>query len=80
MSSATRQEHDLSQRVMASSNASIIGSDEKSARTNSVAAAINELGAATQEIARNAADASKHASGASEQADDGRKVVEQTIL
>jgi len=64
---------------MASSNASIIGSDEQSARTNSVAAAINELGAATQEIARNAADASQHASGASEQADDGRQVVEQTI-
>ncbi|MBW4976597.1 hypothetical protein KZZ08_23640, partial [Roseovarius mucosus] len=62
------------------SNASIIGSDEQSARTNSVAAAINELGAATQEIARNAADASQHASGASEQADDGRKVVEKTIL
>ncbi|PHX37850.1 chemotaxis protein [Pseudomonas sp. NZIPFR-PS2] len=80
VSSATRQVHDLSQRVMASSNASIIGSDEQSARTNSVAAAINELGAATQEIARNAADASQHASGASEQADDGRKVVEQTIL
>ena len=79
VSSATRQDHDLSQRVMASSNASIIGSDEQSARTNSVAAAINELGAATQEIARNAADASQHASGASEQADDGRKVVEQTI-
>lgn len=79
VSSATRQVHDLSQRVMTSSNASIIGSDEQSARTNSVAAAINELGAATQEIARNAADASQHASGASEQADDGRKVVEQTI-
>ena len=80
VSSATRQVHDLSQRVMASSNASIVGSDEQSARTNSVAAAINELGAATQEIARNAADASQHASGASEQADDGRQVVEQTIL
>ena len=80
VSSATRHVHDLSQRVMASSNASIVGSDEQSARTNSVAAAINELGAATQEIARNAADASQHASGASEQADDGRQVVEQTIL
>ena len=80
VSSATRQVHDLSQRVMASSNASIVGSDEQSARTNSVAAAINELGAATQEIARNAADASQHASGASEQADDGRQVVEKTIL
>ncbi|MFC3945543.1 HAMP domain-containing protein [Pseudomonas gingeri NCPPB 3146 = LMG 5327] len=80
VSSATRQVHDLSQRVMSSSNASIIGSDEQSARTNSVAAAINQLGAATQEIARNAADASQHASGASEQADDGRQVVERTIL
>lgn len=80
VSSATRQVHDLSQRVMASSNASIVGSDEQSARTNSVAAAINQLGAATQEIARNAADASQHASGASEQADDGRQVVEKTIL
>ncbi|UVK98956.1 methyl-accepting chemotaxis protein [Pseudomonas sp. B21-048] len=80
VSSATRQVHDLSQRVMASSNASILGSDEQSARTNSVAAAINQLGAATQEIARNAADASQHASGASEQADDGRQVVEKTIL
>ncbi|QXI28693.1 methyl-accepting chemotaxis protein [Pseudomonas vanderleydeniana] len=79
VSSATRQVHDLSQRVMNSSNASIIGSDEQSARTNSVAAAINQLGAATQEIARNAADASEHASGASEQADDGRQVVERTI-
>ena len=79
VSSVTRQVHDLSERVMSSSNASIVGSDEQSARTNSVAAAINELGAATQEIARNAADASQHASGASEQADDGRKVVEQTI-
>ncbi len=79
VSSATRQVHDLSQRVMNSSNASIIGSDEQSARTTSVAAAINQLGAATQEIARNAADTSQHASGASEQADDGRQVVERTI-
>ncbi|WP_017902379.1 methyl-accepting chemotaxis protein [Pseudomonas asplenii] len=79
VSSATRQVHDLSQRVMNSSNASIIGSDEQSARTNSVAAAINQLGAATQEIARNAADASQQASGASEQAEDGRQVVERTI-
>lgn len=80
VSSATRQVHELSERVMSSSNASIVGSDEQSARTNSVAAAINELGAATQEIARNAADASQQASGASEQADDGRQVVEKTIL
>nr|WP_285863156.1 methyl-accepting chemotaxis protein [Pseudomonas sp. BGr12]MDL2421855.1 methyl-accepting chemotaxis protein [Pseudomonas sp. BGr12] len=79
VSSATRQVHDLSERVMSASNASIIGSEEQSMRTNSVAAAINELGAATQEIARNAADASQHASGASEQANDGRQVVEATI-
>ena len=79
VSSATRQVHDLSERVMSASNASIIGSEEQSMRTNSVAAAINELGAATQEIARNAADASQHASGASEQANDGRQVVEETI-
>ncbi|PWB30427.1 chemotaxis protein [Pseudomonas sp. SDI] len=79
VSSATRQVHDLSERVMAASNASIIGSEEQSMRTNSVAAAINELGAATQEIARNAADASQHASGASDQANDGRQVVEETI-
>ena len=58
VSSATRHVHDLSQRVMASSNASIVGSDEQSARTNSVAAAINQLGAATQEIARNVQQAS----------------------
>ncbi|MDD0973987.1 methyl-accepting chemotaxis protein [Pseudomonas sp. TNT2022 ID681] len=79
VSSATRQVHDLSERVMAASNASIIGSEEQSMRTNSVAAAINELGAATQEIARNAADASQHASGASDQANDGRQVVQETI-
>ncbi|MDF2488818.1 MAG: pctB [Pseudomonas sp.] len=79
VSSVTRQVHDLSERVMSASNASITGSEEQSMRTNSVAAAINQLGAATQEIARNAADASQHASGASEQANDGRQVVEQTI-
>ncbi|GAB7528559.1 methyl-accepting chemotaxis protein [Pseudomonas sp. 3A(2025)] len=79
VSSATLQVHDLSQRVVESSNSSIIGFDEQSARTNSVAAAINELGAATQEIARNASDASVQASEAREQAEDGRRVVEQTI-
>ncbi|WP_411828332.1 methyl-accepting chemotaxis protein [Pseudomonas monteilii] len=66
VSSATRLVHDLSEKVVSASNASITGSEEQSMRTNSVAAAINELGAATQEIARNAADASQHASGASE--------------
>ncbi|MBF8780930.1 methyl-accepting chemotaxis protein [Pseudomonas fulva] len=79
VSSATRLVHDLSERVMSASNASISGSEEQSLRTSSVAAAINQLGAATQEIARNAADASQQASGASEQAHDGRKVVEQSI-
>ncbi|MFR0672131.1 methyl-accepting chemotaxis protein [Enterobacterales bacterium AW_CKDN230030176-1A_HGKHYDSX7] len=79
VSSATRLVHDLSEKVMSASNASIIGSEEQSLRTNSVAAAINQLGAATQEIARNAADASQHASGASEQAHDGRRVVEESI-
>ena len=79
VASATRQVHDLSERVMSASNASIIGSEEQSLRTNSVAAAINELGAATQEIARNAADASQHASGGSDQANDGRQVMQETI-
>ncbi|MCV4261899.1 methyl-accepting chemotaxis protein [Pseudomonas capsici] len=79
VSSATVQVHDLSRRVVESSNASITGFDEQSARTNSVAAAINELGAATQEIARNASDASAQASEAREQAEDGRIVVEKTI-
>jgi methyl-accepting chemotaxis protein len=79
VSSATRLVHDLSEKVVSASNASINGSEEQSMRTNSVAAAINELGAATQEIARNAADASQHASGASEQAHGGREVVEEAI-
>jgi methyl-accepting chemotaxis protein len=79
VSSATRLVHDLSEKVVNASNASIIGSEEQSMRTNSVAAAINQLGAATQEIARNAADASQHASGASDQAQGGREVVEQAI-
>lgn len=79
VSSATRLVHDLSEKVVHASNASIIGSEEQSMRTNSVAAAINQLGAATQEIARNAADASQHASGASEQANDGRQVVDDAI-
>ena len=79
VASATRQVHDLAVRVMTSSNASIAGSDEQSARTESVAAAINELGAAAQEIARNAADASNQASAASEHANDGKQVMERTI-
>ncbi|EAN8120906.1 methyl-accepting chemotaxis protein, partial [Salmonella enterica] len=48
VSSATRLVHDLSEKVVHASNASIIGSEEQSMRTNSVAAAINQLGAATQ--------------------------------
>ncbi|MEJ6655022.1 MAG: methyl-accepting chemotaxis protein [Pseudomonas sp.] len=79
VASATRQVHDLAVRVMTSSNASIAGSDEQSARTESVAAAINELGAAAQEIARNASDASNQASAASEHADEGKQVMERTI-
>ncbi|HGY9625072.1 TPA: methyl-accepting chemotaxis protein McpA [Pseudomonas putida] len=79
VSSATGLVHDLSEKVVHASNASIIGSEEQSMRTNSVAAAINQLGAATQEIARNAADASQHASGASDQANDGRQVVDDAI-
>ncbi len=79
VSSATRLVHDLSEKVVSASNASISGSEEQSMRTNSVAAAINQLGAATQEIARNAADASQHASGASDQAHDGRQVVDDAI-
>ncbi len=79
VSAVTGQVHQLSGRVTASSNASIMGSEEQSARTSSVAAAINELGAAAQEIARNAADASLHASGASDQAHGGRKIVDQAI-
>ena len=79
VASATHLVHDLSQRVEQSSNSSILGFDEQSARTNSVAAAINELGAATQEIARNASDASSHASKAREQAEDSRVVVDKTI-
>ncbi|QEI06710.1 methyl-accepting chemotaxis protein [Pigmentiphaga aceris] len=79
VSSATLQVHDLSRRVVDSSNASITGFDEQSSRTTSVAAAINELGATTQEIARNASDASQQASEARGQADESRAVVEQTI-
>ena len=79
VASATRQVHDLAVRVMTASNASITGSNEQSARTESVAAAINELGAAAQEIARNAADASQQASNASEQAEEGKNVMGRTI-
>ncbi|MEF0148291.1 methyl-accepting chemotaxis protein, partial [Pseudomonas guariconensis] len=42
VSSATRLVHDLSEKVVHASNASIIGSEEQSMRTNSVAAAINQ--------------------------------------
>ena len=79
VSSATRQVHELSHRVVESSNSSIIGFDEQSNRTTSVAAAINELGAATQEIARNASDASVQASEARQQAQDSSAVVDKTI-
>ncbi|MGS0940008.1 methyl-accepting chemotaxis protein [Pseudomonas sp. HPB0071] len=44
-----------------------------------MAAAINQLGAATQEIARNAADASVQATSARQQAEEGRRVLGQTL-
>ena len=79
VSSATQAVHEVTQRVLGASNASMLNSDEQASRTNSVAAAINELGAAAQEIARNAADASLQASGARKDAEDGREVVQQNI-
>ena len=79
VSSATRLVHDLSEKVVSASNASISGSEEQSMRTNSVAAAINELGAAAQEIAGNAAQASQHASSARLLAEEGQQVVERNI-
>jgi len=79
VSSATQAVHEVAQRVLNASNASMVNSDEQASRTNSVAAAINELGAAAQEIARNAADASLQASGARQDAEDGREVVQQNI-
>lgn len=79
VSSATQLVHNLSKNVVHASNASILGSEEQSMRTNSVAAAINELGAAAHEIAQNAADASQHASTASDQANEGRHVVVSAI-
>ncbi|MFN3580438.1 MAG: methyl-accepting chemotaxis protein [Pseudomonas sp.] len=65
--------------MLDASNANLASSDEQSGRTNSVAAAINELGAAAQEIARNAADASSQASGAKRGAEEGSKVVGETV-
>jgi methyl-accepting chemotaxis protein len=79
VSSATEAAHEVAQRVLNASNASMLNSDEQASRTNSVAAAINELGAAAEEIARNAADASLQASGARNDAEGGREVVQQSI-
>ena len=79
VSSATQAVHEVAQRVLSASNASMLNTDEQASRTNSVAAAINQLGAAAQEIARNAADASSQASGARQDAEQGREVVQQNI-
>jgi methyl-accepting chemotaxis protein len=79
VSSATEHVNEVALRVVAASNSSMINSDEQSNRTNSVAAAINELGAAAQEIAHNAAQASQQASDARGLAEEGQKVVEQSI-
>jgi methyl-accepting chemotaxis protein len=79
VSSATEQVNEVALRVVAASNSSMINSDEQSNRTSSVAAAINELGAAAQEIAHNAAQASQQASDARGLAEEGQKVVEQSI-
>ncbi|MHA3820157.1 methyl-accepting chemotaxis protein [Pseudomonas sp. MAHUQ-55] len=80
VSSATNHVNQVAKLVLNASNSSMSNSDEQANRTNSVAAAINELGAAAQEIARNAADASHQASSARTLAEDGRQVVERTIL
>ncbi|WP_145928447.1 methyl-accepting chemotaxis protein [Pseudomonas sp. TCU-HL1] len=80
VSSATTQVNQVAKLVLNASNSSMNNSDEQANRTNSVAAAINELGAAAQEIARNAADASHQASSARTLAEDGRQVVERTIV
>ncbi len=79
VSSATEHVNQVALRVVAASNSSMLNSDEQSNRTNSVAAAINELGAAAQEIAHNAAQASQQASDARGLAEEGQKVVEQSI-
>nr|MBF0684133.1 methyl-accepting chemotaxis protein [Pseudomonas sp.] len=79
VSSATQAVHEVAQRVLSASNASMLNTDEQASRTNSVAAAINQLGAAAQEIARNAADASSQASGARQDAEQGSEVVQQNI-
>ncbi|UCP00513.1 methyl-accepting chemotaxis protein [Metapseudomonas lalkuanensis] len=80
VSSATTHVNQVAKLVLNASNSSMSNSDEQANRTNSVAAAINELGAAAQEIARNAADASHQASSARTLAEDGRQVVERTIV
>lgn len=80
VSSATHQVNQVARLVLNASNSSMSNSGEQTSRTNSVAAAINELGAAAQEIARNAADASHQATSARTLAEDGRQVVERTIV
>ena len=80
VSSATHQVNQVARLVLSASNSSMSNSGEQASRTNSVAAAINELGAAAQEIARNAADASHQVTSARTLAEDGRQVVERTIV
>ncbi|MEK1907856.1 MAG: methyl-accepting chemotaxis protein [Pseudomonas sp.] len=80
VSSATAQVSQVARLVLSASNASMSNSDQQANRTNSVAAAINQLGAATQEIARNAADAAHQVSSARTLAEDGRQVVERTLV
>ncbi|MBA1246604.1 methyl-accepting chemotaxis protein [Pseudomonas zeshuii] len=79
VSASTRQLNEVSRQVLAASNSSLHNSDNQAGRTGSVAAAINQLGAATQEIARNAADASVQATSARQQAEEGRRVLGQTL-
>lgn len=79
VASATAQVNQVALRVVETSNASMLNSDQQAGRTGSVAAAINELGAAAQEIAQNAALASQHSSEARGLADQGQQVVHKTI-
>ncbi len=79
VASATAQVNQVASRVLETSNASMLNSDQQAGRTSSVAAAINELGAAAQEIAQNAALASQHSSAARGLAEEGQQVVHRTI-
>ncbi|MFH7439401.1 chemotaxis protein, partial [Pseudomonas syringae pv. tagetis] len=72
------QVHDLSHRLVNTSNSSIVGLDYQSARTNIVDPARNQNGAATQDIARNATDPTIQPSHAPTQPQDGQVQVEKT--